>query len=267
MNIALTHAEGRLIGLEQALEQRGFDVLRIPLVRTEVLMDANVAPLLECSWWLFTSTSAVESLVKLGVSFAGHRIGVVGEATARAIRDAGGTVELVSHNGNASGLANDFLEHVDLVGVGAQGTSLRSMQGMTPLRHTVGPIGIPQGDRASNTLHGELERHGLEVSTVTVYRTITNPWPANTNQPDVIVLASPSAVDALPNHVAREAQLIALGPTTAATLHARHLECVTASSPSVEGVLEALESLRLNSIRSAAGVGEASLAPTKTHHP
>ncbi|NJK44924.1 MAG: hypothetical protein HC933_12125 [Pleurocapsa sp. SU_196_0] len=51
----------------------------------------------------------------------------------------------------------------------------------------------------------------------------------------------PSAVQALPLEIARNARLIALGSSTANAVREQGLEVVTATAPSVQGVLDALE--------------------------
>ncbi len=215
--IALTHSAGRLAGLERALKARGFEVVHHPLVQIETVRDANLAPLLDCPWWLFTSTSGVEALMTLGVSFSGRKIGSVGEATAHALQRAGATVELVGP-GNALGLAEIFLGRVGR-----------------------GPVGLPLGDHALPTLREMLEDAGLEVRAVTVYRNRVQPWPEGTPTPDVIVLASPSAASALPIKIARRSRLVALGSSTAERIHALGLQCLTASEASTDAVLDLLE--------------------------
>jgi uroporphyrinogen-III synthase len=218
--IALTHSVGRLAGLEEALRARGFEVVHHPLVQIETVQDADIRPLLDCPWWLFTSTSGVEALIKLGVSFSGRKTGSVGEATAHALQLAGARVELVGP-GNALGLAEIFLGRVGR-----------------------GPVGLPLGDHALPTLRVTLEDAGLEVRALTVYRNRVQVWPETTPTPEVIVLASPSAVSALPEAVARAARLVALGSSTSERIHALGLECLTASDPSTDAVLDLLETER-----------------------
>jgi uroporphyrinogen-III synthase len=215
--IALTHSQGRLAGLGDALRARGFEVVHHPLVQIETVQDADITPLLGCPWWLFTSTSSVEALLRLGASFAGRKTGSVGEATAHALQRAGATVELVGP-GNAIGLAEIFLGRVGR-----------------------GPVGLPLGDHALPTLRVMLQDAGLEVREVTVYRNHVQAWPEGTPTPDVIVLASPSAASALPLEIARRSRLVALGSSTSERIQALGLQCLTASEASADAVLDLLE--------------------------
>lgn len=218
MTVALTHAEGRLEGLRERLETRGYRVVHYPLIATQTLQGVSLEPLEACCWWLFSSQAAVRAVVELGGRFAGHRLGAVGEGTAQALRDLGLEVELVSPEGHAESLARAFIAW-----------------------QAPGPVGLPRGNRALPTLADLLEGAGYEVRALTVYKTLTQPWPSDAPIPDLTVLASPSAVEALPVEVARQTHCIALGPSTAQSLRACGLSYSQAQSPSVEGVIAAIE--------------------------
>ena len=62
--VALTHSVGRLAGLGDALRARGFEVVHHPLVQIETVQNADIRPLMDCPWWLFTSTSGVEAMLE-----------------------------------------------------------------------------------------------------------------------------------------------------------------------------------------------------------
>lgn len=215
--VALTQSFGRLEALEPALRARGFEILRIPLVRTATL-PVNLEALKACRWWLISSVATVEALEELGADFAAHRFGAVGRASAEAIRAAKGQVDLIAPEGNASSLAQQFL----------------NLERTDPNE----PVGLPLGDRALSTLNDELTRAGIMTRTLCVYSSQSNPWPAGAPQPDLIVLASPTATQALPEQVATRASLIALGPTTAASIQARGWTCQIAREPSTQALLE-----------------------------
>jgi uroporphyrinogen-III synthase len=221
LRVALTHSEGRLEGLEALLESYGFEVLRVPLVQTRTLGGVSLQPLQDCPWWLFTSAAAVRAVRELGSVFAGHKLGAVGEGTAKALERAGAKPDLVSAESSGLGLARAFLG-----------------------RGEPGPVGVPQGNLALPTLTDELRRGGLEVRTLVVYTTLSKPWPPKLPVPDIVVLGSPSAIAALPPRVAEEARLVALGPLTAKRLAERGLPCVTAPAANVRGVLKAVEKVR-----------------------
>ena len=218
--IALTQSLGRLEALEPALRTRGFEILRIPLVRT-VTLQVNLEPLDACAWWLISSVATVESLEFLGADFSKYRFAALGRATAEAIRVAGGRVELIAPEGNAASLAQQFLN----------------------LERTDRPVGLPLGDRALSTLNDELTRAGITTRTLRVYSSQSNPWPSGVPQPDLIVLASPTATQALPEQVATRARLIALGPTTAASIRTRGWTCRVAGEPSTQALLELILSI------------------------
>lgn len=215
--VALTQSLGRLENLESSLCAHGLTVLRIPLVRT-VPLPVSIEALNACSWWLISSTATVEALETLGADFVARRFGAVGRATANAIRAAGGEVGLIAPEGNATSLAQRFL--------------------MLERKDRSEAVGLPMGDRTLSTLNDTLTRAGIRTQTLCVYSSQTNAWPMDSPQPDVIVLASPTATHALPEQVAAQARLIALGTTTAASIQARGWTCRTAREPSVKALLE-----------------------------
>jgi uroporphyrinogen-III synthase len=215
--VALTQSLGRLENLESSLCAHGLKVLRIPLVRT-VPLPVSLEPLNACRWWLISSVATVEALETLGADFATHRFGALGRATVTAIRNAGGEVGLIAPEGNAASLAQRFL--------------------MLERKDRTEAVGLPMGDRSLSTLKDNLTRSGVKTQTLCVYSSQTNPWPTDAPQPDVIVLASPTATHALPEQVAARSRLIALGKTTAASIQARGWTCRTAREPSVKALLE-----------------------------
>lgn len=224
--VALTQSLGRLENLESSLSAHGLRVLRIPLVRT-VTLPVSLEPLNTCLWWLISSVATVEALEVLGADFAVHRFGAVGRATATAIRAAGGEVGLIAPEGNATSLAQRFL--------------------MLERKDHTEAVGLPMGDRNLSTLNDTLTRAGIATQTLCVYSSQTNTWPTDAPQPDVIVLASPTATHALPEQVATHTSLIALGKTTAASIKARGWTCHTAREPSVKALLELISELNLES--------------------
>jgi uroporphyrinogen-III synthase len=215
--VALTQSLGRLDNLESSLCAHGLRVLRIPLVRT-VPLPVGLEPLQACSWWLISSVATIEALETLGADFAAHRFGAVGRASANAIRAVGGEVGLIAPEGNAISLAQRFL--------------------MLERADRNEAVGLPMGDRSLWTLKDTLTRAGIRTQSLCVYSSQTNPWPTDAPQPDVIVLASPTATFALPEQVAARARLIALGTTTAASIKARGWTCRNAREPSLKALLE-----------------------------
>lgn len=223
MKVALTQSVGRLMGLEPALTARGYEVVRSPLIRTEPLLSAAVreraAALLACPWLLFTSPAGVESwrALKLPLEGLRARLGAVGAKTAKVIAGCGGELALIGEPATAEGLAEAFLE--------------------SPL--AASPVGLPRGDRALPTLPVLLEKMGFAVRPVVIYRTRLLPWVAGEVQ--AVILASPSAVEALPEEVGVSATLIAIGPSTGAAIRELGWRCVQAARPEATAVLAALE--------------------------
>lgn len=221
MTVALTQSEGRLERLQAQLRQRGLEVWRIPLVRTQTHPDADLSALLDCPWWLFSSAAAVRAVLELGGSVEGRRLGAVGEATREALKRAGGRVELLGSEASADALAEAFIA----LGEG-------------------GCVGLPQGNRALPTLARRLGEAGYQVRPVVVYDTFMLPWPRGRGAPDLTLLASPSAVDALPEAVGSNTHCLALGPTTARRLRERGWPHTTLPDPSEEAVIAAIERIR-----------------------
>ncbi|ADD28161.1 uroporphyrinogen-III synthase [Meiothermus ruber] len=220
MRIALTQSEGRLEGLQERLEAMGLEVLRFPLVQTQTL-PADLAPLDDCRWWLFTSVAAVRAVLELRGSLPGRALGAVGRATQQALEEAGGRVDLVAPEETAESLAEAFL-------------ALRPF----------GFVGLPQGNRARPVLAQRLREAGYVVRSVVVYQTQTLPWPSDGPVPELVLLTSPTGVEALPEAVGRKVHLLALGPTTAAALSERGFPHTVVPRPSVEAVLETVRYIR-----------------------
>lgn len=232
MRIALTQSEGRLAGLAEALMKLGHEVIRQPLIRTQPLVSEEVRGqaerLLACDWLLFTSSSAVEAWHALGLPLSDirPRVGVVGEKTAEVIRSHSGKVSLTGEPQNAEGLADVFLGQ-ELKGQETKGQEV----GKT--------VGLPQGNRSLRTLQERLGAHRVQTFPVTIYETVTCPWQAE--EVDAVVLASPSAAQALPEEVGKRVTLISLGPSTSAAIARRGWAFVQASVPSTEGILETFD--------------------------
>jgi uroporphyrinogen-III synthase len=225
MKVALTQSEGRLDGLAGALERAGHEVVRQPLVQTVPLLDAatqgRAKALLEADWLLFTSGAAVTAWQGLGLPLKGPRprLGAVGESTAKLIERCSGKVALVGEPPHAKGLADCFLKKVKDARL----------------------VGLPRGERGLPTLGERLEGAGIKTLAVTLYRTETLVWHAG--EVDAVLLASPSAAEALPPHIDGRARLISLGPSTTKAIRARGWRCLEVARPDVENVLGAVVSL------------------------
>jgi uroporphyrinogen-III synthase len=220
MRVVLTQSEGRLQGLEQALTQRGFDVIRSPLIQTEPLgtpqLREAARQLVACPWLLFTSPAGVNAWSQLEVGFSPN-VGAVGHKTADVLQQAGAQVTLIGEPQNARGLADRFLA----------------------CDKASAPVGLPRGDRALPTLQNVLEANGVETRPLTIYRTVLCDF--GVTDADVVILSSPSAAEALPAAVAGRARLIALGPSTGSTLAEFGFAYTQASRPDADAVIDALQ--------------------------
>lgn len=222
MKVLLTHREGRLEGLTAALGARGFKVAHVPLIETELLQGdevvASARALLASDWLLFTSRTAVQAWAALGLPLTGEvpKLGVVGAGTGEEVARLGGTVALTAEPAHARGLLATFRARVT-----------------PPAR-----VGLPCGEQSLPTLADGLTQAGFGVAKVPLYRTVTKPFPAV--KADLIVLASPSAVTALPETIAAQAQLVALGPSTSQAVRERGWHATEARTPDVTGVVQAV---------------------------
>lgn len=240
MRVVVTASSGRLAGLEDRLIAAGFDALRAPLVRTAALSDDGTrtaaAELLGLPWRLYPSRSAVAAWVALGLGFGdGARIGAVGPGTAAALVGAGAEVALVPADATATGLARDLLRHPHAPRPGDA-------------------VGLVQGDRARPVLADALNAAGLVVRAATVYASRSAAW-SPTAPVDAVVLASPSAVAALPAAIGAHALLVAIGPTTAAAAARRGWRAVEAAEPTVDAVVAALAGRRRGAAAGAPDAG------------
>jgi uroporphyrinogen-III synthase len=222
LRIALTQSRGRLENLQEMLEQRGYEVIRQPLIEIQPLLNKETRlkaqKLLECAWILFSSRTAAETWQQLDLPFTHHpMIGAVGKKTAETLRTIGASVSITAHKQNAENFAAMFLTHAE----------------------AKSPIGLPRGDKALDTLQTKLEQHGFEVRPVVVYKTIS--CPQNFQNIDVIVLSSPSAVEALEDR--GEARLVAIGETTLKAVEARGWQATKAHSPEADAIFEAIEAM------------------------
>ncbi len=219
MRVALTQSEGRLEGLQEALQALGLEVWRVPLIETRTLR-ADPTPLLDCRWWLFTSVAAVRAVRELGLGLKGRALGAVGEATRRALEASGGRVQLVSPQENSESLAEAFL-------------AIRPF----------GFVGLPQGNLARPSLSRRLQEAGYTVRSVVVYETRPRPWPQDLPAPDLLLLASPSAVWALPEWVGQSAHCLAIGPTTAQALEERGFAHSSVAQPGIGAIAHAIQEI------------------------
>jgi uroporphyrinogen-III synthase len=224
VRVALTQAQGRLEGLEEKLDGLGLTVVRVPLLETRPRLCDYVRrrgdAFANFPWLLFSSRSAVEAWRALGLSFEGPRLGAVGPATAAEIERAGVKPKILGEPPNAEGLAARFLNY-------------------TAKEGSNGPVGLPLGTLSPPWLYHRLETAGHRAVTLEVYETRTLAWPQGT-EVDAVILASTSAVGALPENVACRSALITIGRNTSRAVLDRGFVPIEARAPSPEAIVEAL---------------------------
>lgn len=202
--------------LSMALRELGAHPLCLPLVRHRYLeseaLSHAAASIQDYDWVILTSPRAVESLVRCGadLSKAGN-IASVGEATARAIKNAGGRVELVASDGMAAALAEALAD----AGLGDSQTLL-----------------YPRSNLANTALAEAIRASGAELTDIVAYETEHTPWSGDTiaslrkNKPTAILFCSPSAVTAFADSLSQDERMALLegvligsmGPTTSKAL-------------------------------------------------
>lgn len=202
--------------LSMALRELGAHPLCLPLVRhrfveSEALSRA-AASIHDYDWVILTSPRAVESLVRSGADFSkAGSISSVGEATARAVKNAGGRVELVASDGTATSLAEALAD----AGLGDSQTLL-----------------YPRSNLANPALAEAIRASGAELTDIVAYETEHTPWSGDTiaslrkNKPTAILFCSPSAVAAFADSLSHDERMALLegvlvgsmGPTTSKAL-------------------------------------------------
>ncbi len=227
MRVALTQSLGRLEHLKKLLEKNGFTVVHNPLIETQPLLTKEVRKqakeLLNYQWLLFSSSAAVESWQALGLPFCSTKeilkcpkLGAVGNKTAQKIEGFGGKVEIIGKPQNAAGLTKVFLKSYP----------------------NAISVALPKGNKGLDILQKTLEVRGIVTKSLVIYNTLQKTW--QVGEVDVVILASPSAVEALPKHIGDKTILVALGKTTYQKLVERGWKGMCAREPTSEAVLQVL---------------------------
>ena len=246
--VVIFRSEERADELRQRLEREGARVQAIPVIRhVAAARDEDIAALLahpeRYDWIAFTSANAVRFfLAACAAQGAGAevwrraRIAAVGEATASAATAAGLPPRWTAA-GSGTALAARLT--AELMGGG-------------------GRVLLPQSRLARPETRAALEAAGIAVDAVVVYDTLPaaaselGRWRAAWELgelPDVCILASPSAVEALVALLGEEGKgclsrphvsLVAIGPTTAAAVRGAGLHVAAeAETPTAEGLAKA----------------------------
>lgn len=234
LRVRVTRPAAQAAPLVAALEALGASVFAGALI--EIAPPDDPAPLSAALRRLpsfdvvvFTSANAVAAVVdrlaQLGLREQPRALAAVGDATAAAAREAFPGIEIVTPPFDAFH-AEGLL--AVLRGRGAAGRRFL----------------LPLSDRARPVLAPGLRAAGAEVEAVVAYRTVTAAGAAAGADCDLVVLASPSAVQAWTDVVPAEGRRVpaaVIGPVTEAAARAAGLPVVAVARPSTrEGLVEAI---------------------------
>ena len=207
--------------LASELRSRGLEVVELPCIRIEPLEDASkleheIAGLRPTDVLVLTSAAAVDAIARLRIPVRCD-VAVVGPATDARARDAGLSVSFVSAERTAVALGRTL-----------------------PLPR--GTVVLARSDRADDELPARLRERGATVRTVVAYRTVAEvsgglaAARSAIAHGAVVVVASPSAVDALRDAFGttalRKARFVSIGLRTAAAV--RH--AIGTTSAIVDGL-------------------------------
>ncbi len=217
MKVLLTHSQGAMDGLIPALEREDFEVIHTPLVETAVKKDISLETLNACDWWLFSSRAGVKAVAGLGGDFSKHKLGAVGNGTAKALAKAGGENILVAEEEAGAGLAKTFID-----------------------ANCEGSIGLPVGSKSAGTIQKTFSENNIPFTELEVYETKTLKWSAPADV-DVVLVSSPSAFDAIPLRSLEDVRLLALGETTAQYIQSKGFVAKISKTPSAQSIIRALK--------------------------
>ncbi len=221
MKVLLTHSEGKLLGLEPKLQELGLEVSHQPLIDTALVLGKQICGQAEkiknYPWLFFSSSKAVEFWHHIKMPFE-SRIAVVGKTTAKAVIKYSKEPEIIAQPANAQGLLSKFLSHPD----------------------KKGPVGIIKGNLSLDILEQGLKANNIAYKSIIGY--ITKVKKISCKSADIVVLASPSAANALATQLAK-AKLVAIGPSTAQAISEKGRQCQVAAGPDVNSIIKSIKGL------------------------
>jgi uroporphyrinogen-III synthase len=210
----------------------------MPCLNCENITDPSAATLLQASvetasWLVLSSRRGVVATARMldGTLTSRTKIAVIGPSTARASKEMLGRADLVASDQTARGIADSLIARFKLV---KSSDKIRVVM--------AGAAG------GRTDVESSLRKNGAKVSRVDVYKTIPAP-PVDPKRDleaegiDIILLASPSAVEGLRNIaiVPRGAKVLTIGPTTsAAAVEAGLVVHGEAQEPNLDSMLNEL---------------------------
>lgn len=218
----LTRPDGENERLADRLAARGIDSRIVPCVRIEPLADPEplrvaLRALTVDDLLVVTSRAGARAI---GAALRGDRcaapVAAVGERTADACREAGLRVVFTPSAPSGAALAEEL-----------------------PVPR--GVVLLARSDRAAGEPVGILRRRGAVVREVVAYRTVSLTPDADPTG-DVVVFASPSAVEGFVGRGASGARAVAIGPATAERVRALLRIEPRIAAPSDDAIAAAVQS-------------------------
>ncbi|NME27626.1 uroporphyrinogen-III C-methyltransferase [Megasphaera hexanoica] len=243
LTVGITRTRRQASALSARLEELGASCIEIPTIRLEdpsdhyATLDQAIYHLTSYDWLLFTSSNGVHRFFHRLREFkedsralGGLRLGVIGSATAEALRSYGLQADVVPPEYRAESLADSLLPHI------------------SPSSRVL----LVRAEQARNVLPDRLHSAGARVTIAPAYRTV----PASENRErlvslleehalDLITCTSSSTVTSLLDLLGDRRDLLepvplaCIGPVTAATCTREGLTpALTASTYTIEGLTQ-----------------------------
>jgi len=239
--ILITRARGQASALATQLEALGATTILIPTIEiappcSYCAMDAALASIRSFDWLIFTSGNAVQSFVDrsrlLKLEPQAKRIAAIGSATAKAVVEAGMTVDLIPPQAIAESLAESLRPHAE----NSNMLLVRAATARDILPETLTAAG------ASVTI-AEAYRNIIPTDSIEQLRTLFT-----ANPPDAITFTSASTaqnlmalLEAASLQMPQGIVLASIGPITSQAMQDLNLKpTIEATEPNIPALIQAL---------------------------
>lgn len=212
--IWIARDESKSLNLKNWLEISGKTVICQPVIETRTLKNPDLKDEIQKSanqsdWMVLTSQAAIIALQELKFVLPEKlKIAVIGPETLKATEKAGWIADLISQDGNSSGMAESWTDQV-----GLEGTVFY-------------PASILAGDEFAE----KLILHGWKVHQIPVYETCQVALPdqfLDGKNPDFVVVYSASSVEPVASILKKRnpfCKWISIGPATSAEIRKQGFE-------------------------------------------
>ncbi len=232
--VVVTRAIGQAALLIEALEERGAIPIPLPLLEIVDAEDGGVGlanalvGLSPHDWLAVLSPNAARRVLSHSRNLEPSerpRVATIASGTQRVFREAGWTVDLVADVPSSIGLLAAFAK-VEITG----------------------RVVIAQAEAGRVELREGLSARGVDVEAIAAYRNVLPALDPEmvklATEADAVVFASPSAVERYVGHVGETpVNAVCIGVVTAETARNLAFSVTTAASPTVEAIVDALETL------------------------